>query len=270
MLQTVSPTLHFPSSFSHFPFAAQEVQLHFRTQAREDEGDSEQGQNTARWGTSYLVDDILRTRIPRETVDLIHDSGTLDSIAMTLPAESAASHDPFAPPPGAVEEEASMTGAGGAAAAQDAEEDEGATDDGLSHGSDVELCSAGIQGYFTNVCALLRPRVRGEEGGVQEGDRAYAYESERERGGRGREDKEEKELAKIVRQGSPRPPTPDPQLSSDRARPALMSRCHRRDVCFCARATIRWRSSTPSCAPPIQVGPASLRGEECMQGLLLA
>ena len=33
--------------------------------------------STAEWGTEYLVDDILRTRLPRQSVDVIHDSGTL-------------------------------------------------------------------------------------------------------------------------------------------------------------------------------------------------
>jgi SAM-dependent methyltransferase len=47
------------------------VQKHFRKDARE-------------WGTRYVVDNILWTRLEPASFDLVHDSGTLDSIAMTI------------------------------------------------------------------------------------------------------------------------------------------------------------------------------------------
>eukprot|EP00286_Rhodomonas_abbreviata_P027801 CAMPEP_0181300688 /NCGR_PEP_ID=MMETSP1101-20121128/7023_1 /TAXON_ID=46948 /ORGANISM="Rhodomonas abbreviata, Strain Caron Lab Isolate" /LENGTH=284 /DNA_ID=CAMNT_0023405941 /DNA_START=46 /DNA_END=897 /DNA_ORIENTATION=- len=53
------------------------IQRHFRNQKPTAQS----------WGTRYLLDDILCTRLPREAFDLVHDSGTLDSIAMTLPSQ---------------------------------------------------------------------------------------------------------------------------------------------------------------------------------------
>ncbi len=67
----------------------QTVQEHFKSKA------SAEAQGS--WGTRYVVDDTLRTRIPPQSFDLIHDCGTLDSIAMTL-SPPAAPFDPFAPP----------------------------------------------------------------------------------------------------------------------------------------------------------------------------
>ena len=64
------------------------MQAHFRAQAgiaaaggMDPHSDAESvasaADSTAEWGTEYLVDDILRTRLPRQSVDVIHDSGTL-------------------------------------------------------------------------------------------------------------------------------------------------------------------------------------------------
>ena len=68
---------------------SQTVQEHFRSKAPPESG--------VQWGTTYLLDDILRTRVRRQSVHIVHDCGTLDSIAMTLPPP-APPFDPFAPP----------------------------------------------------------------------------------------------------------------------------------------------------------------------------
>lgn len=64
-----------------------QVRDHFQQQKKEEQ-----------WGTRYLLDDVLKTRLNRARFHMIHDSGVLDSIAMTLPEGASRERAPFEPP----------------------------------------------------------------------------------------------------------------------------------------------------------------------------
>lgn len=143
------------------------VQKQFREQKPEVEA----------WGTRYVLDDVLATKMMRESFDVVNDSGTLDSIAMTLPPEDAAAStefNPFDPPPhvvaaraqgqeqdagaqqpGSAGDDREEAQAGEPVTTENAEEEE---EEEFEQGPEEELVNGqGPRGYFRNIAALLKP-----------------------------------------------------------------------------------------------------------------